>query len=56
MEILAASEAFAPSLIENQCAGDKHVTMYKDERRKEVWILSKQDAHIVPKATIFGGF
>ena len=56
MESLVALEAFAPGLIENQCAGDKHVTMYKDERCKEVWILSKQDDHIVPKATIFGGF
>eukprot|EP00975_Prorocentrum_lima_P047912 10020762-Prorocentrum_lima.AAC.1 len=35
MESLAVLEAFAPGLIENQSAGDKHVTMYKDERRKE---------------------
>ena len=56
MESLAALEAVAPGLIENQCAGDKHVTMYKDDKRKEVWLLSKNDDHIVPKATICGGF
>ena len=56
METLAALEAFAPGLIENQRAGDKHVTMYKDDKRKEVWLLSKNDDHIVPKATICGGF
>ena len=47
MESLSALEAFAPGLIEHQCAGDKHVTMYKDERRKELWLLSKTDYHIV---------
>ena len=56
MESLAALEAFAPGLIENQCSGDKHVTMFKDEKRKEVWLLSKNDDHILPKATILGGF
>ena len=56
MESLVALEAFAPGLIENQCSGDKHVTMYKDEKRKEVWLLSKTDDHIVPKGTILGGF
>ena len=56
MDSLSALEALAPGLIEHQCAGDKHVTMYKDERRKEVWLLSKLDDHIVPKATVFGGF
>ena len=56
MESLAALEAFAPGLIEHQSSGDKHVTMYKDDKRKEVWLLSKADDHIVPKATIFGGF
>ena len=56
MESLAALEALAPGLIENQCSGDKHVTMYKDDKRKEVWLLSKTDDHIVPKTTIFGGF
>ena len=56
MESLAALEAFAPGLIENQSAGDKHVTMYKDERRKEVWLLSKNDDHIIPKGTHLGGF
>ena len=56
MESLAALEAFAPGLIEHQCGGDKHVTMYKDEKRKEVWLLSKTDDHIVPRGTMFGGF
>ena len=45
----AALEAFAPSLIENTCASDKHVSMHKDEKRKEVWLLSKGDNHIMPK-------
>ena len=49
MESLVALEAFAPGLIENQCGGDKHVTMYKDEKRKEVWLLSKTDDQIVPR-------
>ena len=50
MGSLSALEACAPGLIENQCAGDKRVTMYKDEKRKEVWLLAKADDHIVPKA------
>ena len=49
MERMAASETFAPGRIENQCASDKHVNMYKDEKRKEVWLLSKGDNHIMPK-------
>ena len=36
MESLAALKAFAPALIENQCASAKHVSMYKDEKCKEV--------------------
>lgn len=56
MESLAALEAFAPGLIDNQCANDKHVTMFKDEKRKEVWVLTKTDDHIIPKGTIFGGY
>ena len=31
MESLAALEAHAPGLLEHQSAGDKHVTMLKDE-------------------------
>ena len=56
MESMSALEAFAPGLIEQQAAGDKHVIMYKDDKRKEVWLLSKNDDHIVPKGTILGGF
>ena len=56
MESLAALEAFAPGLLENQCASDKHVSMYKDEKRKEVWLLSKGDNHIMPKGTVMGGY
>ena len=54
MESLAAWEAFAPSLFENPCASDKHVSMYLEEQRKEVWLLSKGDNHIMPKRTIMG--
>ena len=56
MESLSALEAHAPNLIESQCAGDKHVHMFKDEKRAEVWAVSKNDDHILPKGTIFGGF
>ena len=56
MESLSSLAAIAPGIIGNQCAGDKHVTMYKDEKRKEVWLLSKNDDHILPKATLLGGF
>ena len=56
MESLAALEAFAPSLIDNQCASDKHFSMYKDEKRKEVWLLSKGGNHIMPKGTMMGGY
>ena len=30
--------------------------MYKDEKRKEVWPLSKGGNHIMPKGTIMGGY
>ena len=30
--------------------------MYKDEKRKEVWLLSKGENHIMPKGTIMGGY
>ena len=40
MESLGALEAFAPGLLENQCSSDKHVSMYKDEKRKEARLLS----------------
>ena len=33
MESLSALGNFAPGLIEHQCGGDKHVTMYKDEKQ-----------------------
>ena len=56
MESLAALEAHAPGLLEHQAAGDKHVTMLKDEKRREVWLLSKHSDHIMPKGTILGGF
>ena len=56
MESLAALEAFAPGLLENQCASDKRVSMYEDEKRKEVWLLSKGDNHIMPKGTVMGGY
>ncbi len=56
MESLPALEAHAPGLIEHQSAGDKHVTMFRDEKRREVWLLSKSDDHIVPKGTHLGGF
>ena len=56
MESLAALEAFAPGLVEHQTFADKHVTMYKDVGRKEMWLLAKHDDHIVPKATVVGGF
>ena len=56
MESLVALEAFAPGLIESQCASDKRVSMYKDEKRKEVWLLSKGSNHIMPKGTIMGGY
>ena len=56
MDSLAALEAFAPGLIEHQCFGDKHVTMYKDVQRHEMWLLAKNDDHIVLKATVVGGF
>ena len=56
MDSLAALEAHAPGLLQNQSAGDKHVTMLKDDRRREVWLLSKHSDHILPKGTILGGF
>ena len=56
MESLAALEAHAPGLLEHQAAGDKHVTMLKDEKRREVWLLSNHSDHIMPKGTILGGF
>ena len=56
MESLAALEAFAPGLLENQCASDKRVCMYNDEKRQEVWLLSKGDNHIMPKGSIMGGY
>ena len=56
MESLAALEAHAPGLLENQSAGDKHVTLLKDERHREMWLLSKHGDHILPKGTILGGF
>ena len=34
----------------------KHVSMYKDEKRKEVWLLSKGDNHIMPKGIVMGGY
>jgi hypothetical protein len=30
--------------------------MYKVEKRKEVWLLSKGDNHIMPKGTVMGGY
>ena len=56
MESLAALEAHAPGLLQHQSAGDKHVAMLKDDKRQEVWLLSKHSDHIVPKGTILGGF
>jgi hypothetical protein len=56
MASLAALEAFAPGLIENQCTSNKHVSMYKDEKRREVWLLSRGDDHIMPKGTVLGGY
>ena len=56
MESLAALEAHAPGLIQHQAAGDKHVTMLKDKKRREVWLLSTHRDHIMPKGTILGGF
>ena len=45
-ESLVALEAFDPGLLANQCASDQHVSMYKDEQRKEVWLLSKGDTMV----------
>ena len=56
MESLAALEAHAPGLVEHQAAGDKHVTMLKDDKRQEVWLLSKNGDHTLPKGTLLGGF
>ena len=56
MESLAALEAHAPGLIEHQSLGDKHITMYKDVRLQELWLLAKNDDHIVPKTAVLGGF
>ena len=56
MESLAALEDFAPSLLNNQGASYKHASMYKGEKRKEVWLLSKGDNHIMPKGTVMGGY
>ena len=56
MESLAALEAFALGLLDNTCAPNKHVSMYKDEKRKEVWRLSKGENHIMPKGTVMGGY
>ena len=56
MESLAALEPHAPGLLQHQSAGDKHVTMLKDDRRQEVGLLSKHSDHIMPKGTILGGF
>ena len=56
MESLAALEAHAPGLLEHQSVGDKHVAMLNDEKRREVWLLSKHSDHIMPKGTILGGF
>ena len=56
MESLAALEAHAPGLIQHQAAGDNHVTMLNDKKRREVWLLSTHRDHIMPKGTILGGF
>ena len=53
---LAALEAHAPNLLTCQAAADKHVTLLKDDARKEVWMLAKNDDHIVPKHTLVGGY
>ena len=56
MESLSSLEALAPGLIENASLSDKHITMYKDDNRRELWLLSKGDDHIVPRGAVLGGF
>ena len=55
-ESIDALHAHAPGLIEQVATGDKHVTMLKDDVRGEIWFLSKNDHHIVPKYTIMGSY
>jgi hypothetical protein len=55
-ESIDALHAHAPGLIEQHATGDKHVTMLKDDVRGEVWFVSKNDHHIVPKYTIMGSY
>ena len=53
---LAALEAHALGLIQCQAMSDKHVSLLKDAVRKEVWLLAKNDDHIVAKGTLLGGY
>lgn len=55
-ESLAALQGHAPGLIEIQAMGDKHVTLLKDDTRREVWLIAKNDDHIVAKNTLIGGY
>ena len=48
-ESLAALQAHAPDLISNAAMGDKNVTMYKDAKCSEMWVVAISDNHILSK-------
>ena len=55
-ESIDALQAHAPNLVEHVAMGDKSITMLRDDSRHEVWFLSKNDHHIIPKYTIMGAY
>jgi len=52
----AALRAHAPDLVEIATMSDKHVLLLKDQARREVYLLSQKDDHILPALTLLGGF
>ena len=52
----AALKTHVPDLVESTAQNDKHITMLKDPKRREVFFVSRQDDHIIQPLTILGGY
>ena len=52
----AALKTHVPDLVESTAQNDKHIAMLKDPKRGEVFLVSRQDDHIIQPLTILGGY
>ena len=55
-DTLEALRNHAPSLTSHPAMGDKQVTLLRDDKRGELWVMSKDGDHTLNKNIVLGGF